>query len=304
MFGFIKGLFRVSVITLLGAGVVAGGLIYAAGPKRAKAMLHQVQTDIHSRIDRAIDDPAAMRAQLEDLEKDYPRRIGQVRGDLAELTEQIRQLEREKAICDRVVAMASSDLEGLEPELARAKTRAQNGESTRAILVSYNDQILSMDHAVRRQGQIRTTRIAYTNRAADAQHDLTYLYKQSDRLNQLLVQLEEERAQFQAQILQLSRQVDAIARNERLIELLEKRNKTIEECSRYDAVSLDNLTSRLSEIKSRQEAELDVLANTGRQVGYEDRARMEILEENNSEWLEAEEAAEGYLDEVETARRF
>ena len=47
-------------------------------------------------------------------------RIAQVRGDLAELHEQIRQLEREKAISERVVAMADRDLDEFEPLVARA----------------------------------------------------------------------------------------------------------------------------------------------------------------------------------------
>ena len=41
-----------------------------------------------------------------------------------------------------------------------------------------------------------------------------------------------------------------------LIKLLEKRNRTIDECSRYEAASLDQITGRLASIKSRQEAEM------------------------------------------------
>lgn len=300
MFGFIKGMFRVSVITLLLGGVVTGAVLYAAGPKRTKAMLHKVQADIQSHIDQAIDDPAAMRSQLQELEEEYPRRIAQVRGDLAELREQTRQLEREKAICEKVVSMAENDLSGLEPLLAQAREASEQGRSARALVVSFNDSVMSLDRAVQRTHQIRNTRIAYLNRSADAEHDLAYLYKQDQRLEELLLQLEDERAQFQAQIIQLSRQVDAIARNERLIQLLDKRNKTIEECSRYDAISLDLLTSRLSEIKSRQEAELDFLSNSSREVGYEDQARLQLrAEEVEVDWDEVAD----YADEFETALR-
>ena len=74
----------------------------------------------------------------------------------------------------------------------------------------------------------------------------------------------------------LSRQVDAIARNERLIDLMESRNQTIEECSRYDAISLDQLTSRLAEVRSRQEAELEFLSTRRADTDYEDMARMQL----------------------------
>ena len=103
-----------------------------------------------------------------------------------------------------------------------------------------------------------------------------------------LLQLEGERAQFQTQIQALSRQVDSIARNERLIGLLEKRNRTIEECSNYDVSTLDQLTGRLSEIRSRQEAELDMLSSHQGRTDYEDLARMELNSATTLVTIEAE----------------
>ena len=95
-------------------------------------------------------------------------------------------------------------------------------------------------------------------------------------MEELLVQLETEHTRFQAQLWQLERQVDAIARNERLIELLEDRNKTIEECSRFDAISVDHVTERLAEIRSRQEAELELLSSTQETTDYEEQARQAL----------------------------
>lgn len=271
-----KTLFRVGAIGAVSAGVLTGGALLIAGPQRTKAVFHQVQDDLLQHIDECIDDPTALRSQLQELEQEYPERIAQVRGDLAELQEQIRQLERERAISARVVEMAQADLDELEPLLAAAAaTQAANGLA-RASAIQFDDKVLSFEGASSKAGHIRQTALAYSNRAADAEHDLAYLRQQSTRLEELLAQLENERAQFQGQIWQLSRQVDAIARNERLIGLLDKRNRTIEECSRYDVVSLDQITSRLSEIRSRQEAELDVLANTRPEADYEDMARMQL----------------------------
>ncbi|MAF66729.1 MAG: hypothetical protein CMJ84_13860 [Planctomycetes bacterium] len=140
-------------------------------------------------------------------------------------------------------------------------------------------KVVSVQRAATRVNQIRHTRVAYANRAADAGHDLTYLHEQANRLEELLGQLENERAQFQGQIWQLSRQVDAIARNDRLIGLLEKRNRTIEECSRFDCSSLDQMTARLAEVRSRQEAELDLLSSEQFRDDYEEMARYQLQAE-------------------------
>jgi chromosome segregation ATPase len=261
--------------------------VLIAGPARSRAVIHQVHENLNHAIDQAVDDPSALRTQLIDMERQYPERIAQVRGDLAELQEQIRQLDRERAIADKVVALADRDLEQLEPKLTRAASEAVDGASSsseiRLAAVQFGDRVLSYDRAWNKLNQIRSTRVAYQNRSVDAEHDLVYLQQQAERLGELLVQLEGERAEFQLQLQQLNRQIDAVARNERLIKLLEKRNRTIAECSRYESQSLDQITARLSEVRSRQEAELEVLSSTQRQVDYEDLARAELQAETRTD---------------------
>lgn len=275
MFSLIKGICRVSTIGLLSLGVIGGGAVLIAGPGRTKAMVDKVQTGILSTIDAQIDDPTAMRAQLQALEAEYPARISAVRGDLAELNEQIRQLHRDRAVSERVVAMAEGDLAQLQPALDQATAQRAVGQ-VQSASVRIGDAHYTVDRALSKAQQIRNTRNAYSQRAADAAHDLVYLQNQAVRLEELLGQLETERAQFQSQLTLLSRQVDAIARNERLIGLMESRNKTIEECSRYDAISLDQITGRLAEVRSRQEAELEFLSTRRADTDYEDMARMQI----------------------------
>lgn len=270
----IKTLFKFGLFVTLVGGALAGGTILVAGSHRAKAVVHQLTGDVRAAIDSAIDDPTALRQQLAELEREYPERIAAVRADLAELNQEIRQLEREKAVSERVVAMVSEDIAALEPLVQEAATRtASDG---RAIPVAFDHRVMSLRRATAKLDELRATEVAYRNRAADADHDLAYLRQQAERLEQLQTQLETERAQFQSQIWQLSRQVDAIARNERLIALLEKRNRTIEECSRYDAASLEQITAQLARVRTRQEAELDTLTGTGSQIDYEERARLEL----------------------------
>jgi hypothetical protein len=259
-----------------------------AGKDRTNAMVYDLHGKVLDQIDAAIDNPSAMRSQLREMEKEYPERIAQVRSDLAELQHEIRQLDRETAISERVVALADQDLERLQTQLA---AQAPTGNELVAVKsVKLDDHIYSISRANVRLNQIRNTRLAHANRGADAKHDKMYLEKQEGRLAELLAKLEAERAEFQTQIVGLSRQIDAIARNDRLIKLLEKRNRTIDECSRYEAASLDQITGRLASIKSRQEAELDLLSNTAQQADYEDLARMQLA----TEQLETQRS--GYVD--------
>ena len=59
----------------------------------------------------------------------------------------------------------------------------------------------------------------------------------------------------------------------------ERRNKTIEECDRYESASLEQINGKLTQIQSRQEAALDLLASEERATDYEDVARMQIASE-------------------------
>jgi len=276
MAGIIKTLIRVGVITAASAGAA----VLIAGPHRAAALVSQARSTIMTHIDETIDDPVALRSQLRELEREYPSKIGQVRGDLAELQEQMRQLDRDRAVSERVVSLADRDLSVIQPLLAEAEAtvveKASFGSIRNVAAVRFDNHTFTLDQAHTRAKQIAQTRVAYANRAADASHDLIYLAQQEERLVELLSQLETERTQFQGQLWQLDRQVDAIARNEKLISMLEKRKKTIEECSRYEVASLDQIVSRLSEVRARQQAELDVLTGQDANVDYEELARMQI----------------------------
>lgn len=277
MAGIFKTLIRVGVIASA-CGVAA---VLIAGPSRSAAIVSQARDAIVEKIDANIDDPVALRNQLRELEREYPERISQVRGDIAELNEQIRQLEREQAVSERVVALADRDLDAIKPLLAEAEAASSevervSGSIRNVVSVRFDHRNYTLDQAYARANQISHTRVAYANRAADAAHDLVYLSQQADRLSELLVQLEAERSQFQAQLWQLDRQVDAIARNEKLIDMLESRQKTIEECSRYEVASLDQMVARLAEVRARQQAELDVLTTDHERIEYEDVARMQL----------------------------
>jgi predicted nuclease with TOPRIM domain len=267
--GLTKTIVRVGIVT----GVLAGGAVLIAGPHRTAALFASLRDSLNDRVDEAIDEPTALRGQLRELEEQYPERISELRGDLAELLEQQRQVERDRAVADRVVQLADADLASLKPLLAQAQAaRAEAAPGTLVAVRFANDQ-LTVEEAFARAQRIGQTRAAYAGRAADAARDLGYLGQQRERLEDLLTQLESERAEFRSQIWQLDRQVDAIARNDRLIELMERRQKTIEECGRYEAGTLAQFQARMAEVRSKQESQLGLLASDQERLDYEDIAR-------------------------------
>jgi DNA repair ATPase RecN len=274
-----KGLFRT---TLLGAAIlaaVAGGAAMVVGPARVEAAIDQATGRIEQFVDQKIDDPVALRRKLADLEKRYPERVAAVRRDLGELNQEIARLERERAVSERVVELVDADLAALGPAVQQA-SEAAGGRAALAA-VTFDDEVLSLGRAKSKLMQIERTKIAHVARAADAQHNLKYLRQQEGRFNELLGQLETEHMQLSTQLVQLEREVESIARNERLIELLNKRQATLDNASRYEAVSLGEITAELCRIKTEQEARLDRIAANRASTDYEDIATMQLTEEHS-----------------------
>lgn len=278
MVGIVKPLVRMSVI----AGLGVGAAVLIAGPHRVAALAHAVQDRIVSVIDDNIDDPTVLRAQLRELAETYPERIGDVRGDLAELQEQIRQVNREKQVAERVVSLAQNDLDGLKDLLARAdEARLSNGPG-RVITVSFNDRDYKIDEAYARATQISQTKAAYQARASDAERTTVYLQQQESRMSEMLAKLEAEQADFQAQLWQIDHQVDAIARNDRLLEMLEKRQRQIDEYNRFDVVSVDQVKQRLTQIQAKQESQFKSLEKSTDRLNYEQQAQQQMQAEDSA----------------------
>lgn len=280
MFSMTRTVFRVGVIGAL----AVGGLALLVGKEPVMALISQARGSMTAGIDKLVTDPVALRAQLRDLESQYPKRIAQVRSDLGELRGQISQLQREANVSQKVVDLAAADLSTLQQLVAQAEdARASvvpasfdDHAPARRIEIVFEDQRLTVEQAYARTAEVNNTRTAYTQRLADIQRDLGYLGNQESRLATLLTKLENERAQFQVQLWQLDRQVDSIARNDRMIEILQRRQEAIDEQSRYKVASVDHLQSKIADIRAKQEAELAGLAGAEQRTNYEARAKMEL----------------------------
>jgi chromosome segregation ATPase len=266
---FVKTLIRTAVIT----GLAGGAAVIVAGPDRVGALVSQARGNINGVIDRAIDDPVALRAQIRSLEQQYPEKIAEVRADLAELKQQTTQLTQERQLSERVVALADRDLGQMHGLLARAEEAQTDGAVVRVV---FNNEPVELDDAYAKASRMQQVKEAHAARLADIDRDAGYLKEQESRLSDLLTQLETEQASFQSQLWQLDRQIDAIARNERMIEMVEKRNETIDRHSRYRSDSLEQLNAKFSQIRSKQEARLQSITSNRSMTNYEDRARIEL----------------------------
>lgn len=277
-----KILIRSAVIGGLGIGLLA----LVAGPDRLGALFRQTQDQINKKIDDQITDPVALRTQLRDLEGQYPKKIAAVRSDLSEVRAQLTALKREKDVSQRVVELAEADLNTLRNLVARAEEArtqyASLSDDSRAkqIEISFQNKVLTVDEAYTRAQDVNNTRAAYGSRVSDIDRDLGYLVTQEQRLASMLTKLEGERQDFQVQLWSLDRQVDSIARNDRMIDMLSKRQKSIDEHSRYKAASLDHITTRVSDIRARQEGELASLNTGDARSDYESRAKMTMDRES------------------------
>jgi chromosome segregation ATPase len=276
----VKGIVRYGVI----AGLAGGAVTLIAGPDRVAAIFTETRTVVQNQIDKNISDPVAMRSQLRQLAEQYPGRIQDVRGDLAELQSHKQQLNRELATQVRISELAQADIGTLGQLITRADETLQEAQVRNAsfgaepieVRIRFANETMNVDQAMQRATQIEQVRVTAETAAADMQRDLGYIEQQETRLNDLLTQLESERDSFNAQLFALDRQVDAIARNDRMIEMMEKRQATIDKQSRYRAHSLDQLQGRFAEIRARQEAQLESLGKGTTALNYESRAKFDL----------------------------
>ena len=263
-----KGICRLLTIT----GLATGAAVVIAGPERIAMLAGQARDFVVERIDGAIEDPVAMRAQLKELETQYPKRIAEVRGELASLDGQINKLARDQKVAQRVVDLASDDLDELEALLAHAD-EVRSNEPSRVIRVRFDGQSVPLEDAFANATRLTGTIQLYNDRAAGAARDLELLNEQRTRLSDLVTELETEHAQFQSQLAQLEGQIEMIARNDTLIDLMERREATIDEIERFEAASLDHFSARMSQVRAQQESRLASLFDRRDGTDYEQAAK-------------------------------
>ncbi len=269
--GFTCGILRYGVIGAL----ALGGVTLLVGPERVANGISQIRHKAQDVVDSCVDDPVALRRQLEQLADQYPDRIAEVRGEIAEVQHQLAQFERDVEISQRVVAMTTEDLSELKELVARAEAEAQSG--TRKVAIRYEGVRFDLEEAYNEGRRINNVRNTYDDRLAHDQFQIKFLTEQKARLVEILGKLETEFGTYQSQLWQLERQIDAVQRNERLIELTEQQQATLDSFDRFGQIdNLRQLEAKLAEIAAFQEAQLETLEKRGVHYDYEERARFDL----------------------------
>ena len=274
-----KNIVRVGVI----GGLLVGSAVLVAGPSRVSAIAGQARGFVNEKIDGAIQDPVALRQQIRSLESQYPERIAEVRGELAELDEQLSALEKDREVAERVIDLASSDHEALKGliELAQETRDEKPGALIR---VRFENEKLPLEEAYTKAAELSSTVSAYRSRLNSAEDSLALLSTQRERLSGLLTELEEERSRFRAQIWQLDSEIEMIARNDKMLEIFEQREKSIDRLDKTEAASLDHVMARMARIRAEQEAKFESLADGPRET-YEEAAERMIESERAAKQL-------------------
>ena len=256
------------------SGLALGGLTLLIGPHKVAAGLHQIRANVQMVVDRALDEPAALRRQLEQMADQYPDRIATVRGELAEVEHQLAQFDRDSEIATRVVAMTTEDLTELKTLVVRVQNVSNPGD--RAFL-RFKGIRFAVDQAYTEAQRINAVRLNYQDRAASNVQQISMLAEQKARLMEICDRLESEYATFQTQMWQLDSQIDAIERNERLIEMTKDLQATLDDYDRWGEIgNLKQLEGKLAELRTIQKAQLDTLRQTGLRIDYAKQAAHQI----------------------------
>jgi hypothetical protein len=273
MFSMSRSVLRWGLIGAVGLG----GLAFLIGPDRIAAGFAQIRSSARSLTDDFVEDPVALKRQLQQLAQRYPERIGEVRGEIAEIERQTVQLDKDREVARRVVAMTTDDLSELRVAIADGEVSAATG---RTVAIRVSGRSVNIKKAREEARRIATIRKTYQDRFAGDEMQIEFLATQNERLSEILVALEEEHARYEAKLWQLDRQIDAIARNERLIEMTQEQQALLSEYDKFkDVGSLDQLEAKLAELRTVQEAQLQTLAKRGGRSDYENRARDALLDE-------------------------
>ncbi len=287
MFSVSRSVLRWGLIGATGLGA----LTFVLGPDRVGAGFDQIRTSLRNLTEDFVEDPVALRRQLANLAEKYPSRIAEVRTEIADIDRQLTRLDQEREVARRVVHMTNSDLSEF-----RMALESPDHESRGSFQVGARR--FDATRAQQEMRRIATIRSTYHDRLNSTEVQQDFLGTQKLRLVEILSSLEDEQTRYQAKLWQLDRQIDAIARNERLIDMTEEQQAILAEYDKFKNVgSLDQLESKLAELRTVQEAQLQSLANRDTNTDYEDVAteqlRSESLEDLNLDldWVDLPDAS-------------
>lgn len=257
---FIVGLCGVSVVAL--AAVVLG-------KHRAKDAAQTLKKMAQSEVDEFIreNDNHDLRAELNKLRDEYPKQIALVKSQIKEIEQDLSELERDETRARDIVTMCDEDLASIK-------------KSHDASIAAYNDakvefrgRYYDASEIARLQSRIMETREIYTDRVNDSVDERLLLEAERDELKLRLEELETERTEFEAEHARLTREIERMQRNEKMIKLA-KRREGCEHDGHTDAMTtLEKVRRSVDRRVIEQQETLKGLRAAPRDLDYETRAR-------------------------------
>jgi len=278
-----KCIFRTALI----GGLALGGATLLLGPDRMLAGFDCVKTKVQHVVDDVMDDPVALRRELAQLANELPEKIADIEGEISIVDRQIVQLGSDTEVARGVVAKATTKMEDLHSLLTRAAaTRESTGQD---VQVRYNGNRYDLRGAREAFNRYSAMRTSYQDRLAANERDLQYLGEQRDRLIEYVGRLQTEYTTIQTQMYQIDRKIEAIARNERLVDALEEREKSLAEFdTTFDMNSLEQLQAKLDKWETEVSARLERFDRQTEWRDLEEEVKFEIQQEQNAEEIDFE----------------
>mgnify|MGYP001164128979 FL=1 len=258
-------------------GLALGGVTLLVGPQRVIACFDQLRQEATTIVDGIVDDPVALRRQLDDLAQEYPQRIAEIAGEVSKIDQQLIQFERDESIACNVVKLTTQDLESLK-DLVRLAEQ-EEGVGGTPVSFWFEGVRFDLESAYTKARRIRTVRANYEDRLAADRRQMELMLEQRDRLATILDKIQHEHEQYRSQLWQLDREIDAIERNDHIIAMVERQQNTLSSFDRFGSGNnLDQVRSKLAEIRTVQESTILALTETGGGSDYETRARFAMSE--------------------------
>ena len=285
-----RTILRVGLIS----GLALGGLTLLIGPHKVAAGLHQIRVKAQTIIDQVSDEPAALRHQLQVMADKYPERIAEVRGELAEVNVELEEFNYDSEVAARVVAMTTEDLVDLKTLVVKARN-VSNSNTYNTVYLRFKGVRFDIDQAHSEGNRINDVRVSFQDRLASSKQQMSFLAQQKGRLIEILDRLDSEYSSFQTKMWQLDSQIDAIERNERLIEMTKDLQATLASYDSWGEIgNLKQLEHKLAELQTIQTAQFETLRQSSVRWDYAKEAARQLDETDINV-----NPASNYLNELE-----
>lgn len=268
MFRFMGRAFRWGLTGLL----VTVGLVAVVGLARVKTAYYSVRDHLRTNMDDLVDSRVALRHELGKLQKEYPERIADLRVELARADRDLAACLDDRRICEEVVLLAENDLDVLQQRISHAG----NGDLG-FVSIEFRSERLGPDEATRRAARIASTATSYRRRLGDLEGEADLLREERASLQNQLTEIQSEYRTFQAEASSLLREIDALQRKEKMVEIAERRAGRGDEDPFSDrSASLARVKEKIEARRIRLDEKLRAIRGFKSGDAYEAEARMKV----------------------------